>query len=64
MVASSVTVITALTPYIGYEESAKLAKEALKNHLNVADLVVERGLMARDELERVLSPERLSGLEQ
>ena len=64
MVASSVTVITALTPYIGYEESAKLAKEALKNQLNVADLVVERGLMARDELERVLSPERLSGISE
>lgn len=62
MVATSVTVITALTPYIGYEASAKLAKEALKEHVNVADLVVERGLMERAELERVLSPERLSGL--
>lgn len=62
MVASSVTVITALTPYIGYEASAKLAKEALKEHVNVADLVVERGLMERAELERVLSPERLSGV--
>lgn len=62
MVASSVTVITALTPYIGYEASAKLAKEALAEHVNIADLIVERGLMARDELERVLSPERLSGL--
>lgn len=64
MVASSVTVITALTPYIGYEESAKLAKEALRDHVNVADLVVERGLMERAELEKVLSPERLSGIEQ
>lgn len=62
MVASSVTVITALTPYIGYEASAKLAKEALREHVNVADLVVERGLMQREELDRVLSPERLSGL--
>lgn len=62
MVETSVTVITALTPYIGYEESAKLAKEALKDHVNVADLVVSRGLMARDELERVLAPERLSGV--
>ena len=64
MVATSVTVITALTPYIGYEASAKLAKEALREHVNVADLVVEHGLMERAELEQVLSPERLSGLKQ
>lgn len=63
MVSTSVTVITALTPYIGYEESAKLAKEALREHVNVADLVVSRGLMEREQLERVLSPERLSGIE-
>lgn len=61
-VATSVTVITALTPYIGYEESAKLAKEALSRHVNVADLVVERGLMDADTIRDVLSPERLSGL--
>lgn len=63
MVSTSVTVITALTPYIGYEESAKLAKEALREHVNVADLVVSRGLMDRATLDQVLSPERLSGLE-
>lgn len=63
MVATSVTVITALTPYIGYEASAKLAKEALREHVNIADLVVSHNLMDRDTLNEVLSPKRLSGLE-
>ncbi|MGF3055695.1 aspartate ammonia-lyase [Microbacterium sp. YY-01] len=63
MVGSSVGVITALTPFIGYAASAALAKTALLTHRNVADLVVEAGLMERDEVMKQLSPARLSGLE-
>nr|WP_262406246.1 aspartate ammonia-lyase [Protaetiibacter sp. SSC-01] len=61
-VASSVGVVTALTPYIGYTEAAALAHTALTTNESIADLVVGRGLMARDDVERVLSPERLSGI--
>jgi len=63
MVGSSVGVITALTPYIGYVAAAALAKTALLTNHNVADLVVEAKLMSRDEVTRLLSPARLSGLE-
>ncbi|MCE4024863.1 MULTISPECIES: aspartate ammonia-lyase [unclassified Microbacterium] len=63
MVGSSVGVITALTPFIGYAASAALAKTALLTNRNVADLVVEAGLMSRDEVAKQLSPARLSGLE-
>ncbi len=47
MVASSVGVITALIPFIGYTAAATLAKEALATGRPVADLVVEAGLMTR-----------------
>ncbi|MDF2491614.1 MAG: aspA [Microbacterium sp.] len=63
LVGSSVGVITALTPFIGYAAAAALAKTALLTHRNVADLVVEAGLMSRDEVIKQLSPARLSGLE-
>ncbi|KJL30862.1 aspartate ammonia-lyase [Microbacterium azadirachtae] len=63
MVGSSVGVITALTPFIGYAASAALAKTALLTNRNVADLVVEAGLMSREEVAKQLSPARLSGLE-
>jgi aspartate ammonia-lyase len=63
MVGSSVGVITALTPFIGYAAAAALAKTALLTGRNVADLVVEAGLMSRDEVIKQLSPARLSGLE-
>jgi len=63
MVDSSVGVITALTPFIGYAAAAALAKTALLTGRGVADLVVEAGLMSRDEVAKQLSPARLSGLE-
>ncbi|MTE23126.1 aspartate ammonia-lyase [Microbacterium sp. ZXX196] len=63
MVGVSVGVITALTPFIGYSSAAALAKTALLTHKNVADLVVEAGLMDREQVEKQLRPERLSGLE-
>ena len=43
--------------------SAALAKTALLTHRNVGDLVVEAGLMTREEVGKQLSPARLSGLE-
>ncbi|MBF4458047.1 aspartate ammonia-lyase [Pseudoclavibacter sp. RFBJ3] len=62
-VSSSVGVVTALTPYIGYSEASKLAKEALTTKSTIADLVVERGLLSREEVTSILSPERLSGIQ-
>ena len=61
-VESSVGVVTALTPYIGYAASAKLAHEALTTNASIAELVVQAGLMEADDVARVLSPERLSGM--
>ena len=42
---------------------AALAKTALLTHRDVADLVVEAGLMERHEVEKRLRPERLTGIE-
>jgi aspartate ammonia-lyase len=61
-VGMSVGVVTALTPYIGYAAAATLAHTALTTHASIAELVVEQGLMSLEEVRRVLSPERLSGL--
>lgn len=62
LVSTSVGVVTALTPYLGYSASSALAKTALLTGHNIADLVVEAGLMPRDRVDRLLSPARLSGL--
>jgi aspartate ammonia-lyase len=61
-VETSVGVVTALTPYIGYAAAATLAHTALTTNSSIKDLVVEAGLMTADEVGHVLSPERLSGM--
>ena len=61
-VEASVGVVTALTPYIGYQKAAAIAYEALAGGGTVRELVIAQGLMDADEVEKVLSPERLSGL--
>jgi len=62
LVATSVGVVTALTPYIGYQLAADLAHEALATGESIRSLVLGRGLMDPERLDRVLTPERLSGL--
>ena len=61
-VESSVGVVTALTPYIGYTAAATLAHTALTTSASIAELVVSSGLMTAEEVAKVLAPERLSGM--
>ena len=61
-VESSVGVVTALTPFIGYAAAATLAHTALTTNASIAELVVSSGLMEAEDVARVLSPERLSGM--
>lgn len=59
-VDASVGLVTALNPYIGYQAAAEVAKEALAGGGNIADLVVARGLLSREEVARILVPAELS----
>ncbi len=61
-VETSVGVVTALTPYIGYAAAATLAHTALTTQASIKDLVIESGLMTEEKVSQVLSPERLSGI--
>ena len=59
--ATSVGVVTGLTPFIGYEAAAEIAKEGLATGRPIADLVVTAGLMDRAAVEAALTPEHLTG---
>jgi aspartate ammonia-lyase len=60
LVEASITVATALNPYIGYAAATSVAAEALASGRTVAALAVERNLLSNDQLESILSPENLS----
>ena len=63
LVAAKLAIIGLLVFFASPAAGHALAKAALLTGRNVADLVVEAGLMSRDEVTKQLSPARLSGLE-
>jgi len=60
-VEQSIGVVTALVPAIGYERATQVAKEALDSGRGVYDVVREKGLLTRQELDRLLNPEAMTG---
>ena len=56
MVDNSVGIITALTPHIGYEHAAVIAKEAIRTGCSVRDLILENGILDEEQLEKILDP--------
>ena len=59
MVHNSIGIVTALKPLLGYEKSSELAKEALKENRSVYELVLEKKLLSKDQLDELLKPENM-----
>ena len=57
---SSPAIATALNPYIGYEEAARVVKTAAAEGKDLRTVVLERGLMTAEEVDRVLDPEAMT----
>lgn len=55
----SIGVVTALNPVIGYKNSTKIAKEAMATGKSVYELVLEHGILNKEELDTILSPENM-----
>jgi aspartate ammonia-lyase len=60
-VEQSIGIVTALVPVIGYEASTEIARDALASGRGVYELVMERGLLTREELDHALNPETMTG---
>ena len=56
----STATATALSPYIGYAKTAEIAKEAVQTGKRIRDIVLERGLMDQQKLDRILSAENMT----
>ena len=55
LVDSSVGIITALCPHIGYAHAAKIAKEALAKQIPVKDLILRENILNEEELNKILN---------
>ena len=54
---NSLMLVTALNPYIGYENAAKIAKTAHKNNSTLKATAIELGLLTAEEFDRYVIPE-------
>ncbi len=59
---NSVGIVTALCPYIGYQNSADIAKESLKSGISIKELVLAKGILTSEELEQILDPNLMTQL--
>ncbi len=60
-VEHSIGIVTALVPVLGYETSTQIAKTALETGASVYDLVCDRGLLTREQLDAALNPDAMIG---
>lgn len=58
-VKNSIGIVTALNPYIGYKHSTVLAKEAMKTGKGICDLVLEKNVLTKNDLDTILKPENM-----
>jgi fumarate hydratase class II len=55
-VEQSLSMVTSLNPYIGYEKAAKLTKEAFASGKTIRELCLEQNILPKDTLEKALDP--------
>lgn len=58
-IKNSIGIVTALNPIIGYKHSTKIAKKAKETGRGVYDLVIEEGILSKEELDEILKPENM-----
>lgn len=56
---NSLMLVTALNPYIGYENAAKTAKKAYQENISLRQACVELGFLTEDEFDKVFHPEQM-----
>jgi len=59
LMENSIGLITALNPYIGYENASRIARQALTSGCGILELVREQGLLDEATLAESLRPENM-----
>ena len=60
LVEQSLAICTALTPRIGYDQAAEIAKQAHSSGKTVREIAREKNLIAEPDLEKLLDPRRMT----
>ncbi len=57
---NSLMLVTALNPYIGYENAAKTAKKAFKDNISLKQACTELGFLTEEKFDEVFHPEEMA----
>ncbi|MEE9278021.1 MAG: class II fumarate hydratase [Dehalococcoidia bacterium] len=60
LMRSSLMLVTALNPHIGYDNAAKIAKKAHADHSTLKEAGVELGILTADQFDEWVKPERMT----
>ncbi len=60
LLEESVGIVTALCPYIGYNEAASIAKESLKTNVKIKDLLLEKNIVTLTQYNEIMDYSRLT----
>ena len=61
-VAESIGLVTALSPLLGYEQATAIAQEAQRTGRGAIELVLDKGLLTRQQIDEMITPSALIGL--
>ena len=59
-VQSTVSLATALNPYIGYAKAAEIAKESVKTGKSIIEIARSRGELTEEQIKEILDPARMT----
>ncbi len=59
-VENSVGIITAICPYVGYQRAAEIAKEAIKTGESVRKLIIEKGILTKEQMDEIMDPVQMT----
>ncbi len=63
-IETTIGIVTALNPVLGYKKATELAKEARQSGKGILELVREKKLLTEDEISEILSPANMTGLDK
>ncbi|HNW72448.1 MAG TPA: class II fumarate hydratase [Bacteroidales bacterium] len=58
---NTLMLVTALNPIIGYDNSAKIAKKAHREHKTLREAAMETGLISEEDFNRAVDPKKMVG---
>ena len=59
LMKNSITIVTAFNPYIGYNASTELSKECVNSEKGICDLILEKKILTKEQIDTILKPENL-----